>query len=58
MQDLMVNLPEKVQDIDAGKKERPVISEELQKWIESNQISSEKLREKDKIDNSEEVNTV
>lgn len=58
MQDLMVNLPEKVQDIDAGKKERPVISEELQKWIESNQISSEKLREKDMIDNSEEVNTV
>lgn len=56
VQDLMVNLPEKV--LDTGRRERPAMSEELQKWIESNQISSEKLRENDKIDNSKEVNTV
>lgn len=56
VQDLMVNLPEKV--LDTGRRERPAMSEELHKWIESNQISSEKLRENDKIDNSKEVNTV
>jgi len=56
VQDLMGNPPEKV--MDAGGRERPALSEELEKWIESNQISSEKLRENDKIDNSTEVNTV
>ncbi|KAL1506294.1 hypothetical protein ABEB36_005685 [Hypothenemus hampei] len=56
MKDLIENVPKKVIDIEAGKnKQKLTLSPELEKWIESNQISSEKLREKDKSKSNEEV---
>lgn len=58
MTDLMTNLPKNVADVEPARKQKPIMPTELDKWIESNQISSEKLRENDKIDNNKEVRKV
>ncbi|XP_050297924.1 protein THEM6-like [Anthonomus grandis grandis] len=58
MKDLMSNLPKNVADVAPERKEKPLIPPDLEKWIESNRISSDKLRENNKIDNRVEISKV
>ncbi|ENN82072.1 protein THEM6 [Dendroctonus ponderosae] len=55
MKDMMLNLPKQVADVEPARKQKPTMPPELEKWMESNQISSLRLREMDKIENSVEV---
>lgn len=55
MKDMMLNLPKQVADVEPARKQKPTMPPELEKWMESNRISSLHLREMDKIENSVEV---
>lgn len=55
MLDLIYNHPKTIGNVEASKKQKPEMPPELEKWIESNQISSQKLRQTDKVDNIENI---
>ncbi|XP_066259199.1 protein THEM6-like [Euwallacea similis] len=57
MKELIQKLPKGV-NAEAARREKPPMPLELEKWIESNQISSERLRESSNFENCQETSKV